>query len=259
MEPIYGITDTPNSLKEMVFLLITDMGAEFTKKKIGFTTGHNETTNEKSLHPELKERLTSKGIRIENCSYETFDNYDVIIISNPLKSFNEDEQDALFDYIHNGGSVIIFGIGYYWTVAKDENGDKRKIEDYPINRLGKRLGFRIEASYKGKLLEYKEETNKVQLYFTPLQLPSNDLDQFATPNVRVQMRWGTRFETGDHILKSQDYALYWYKMAAFEKDAEAQYRLAVLYLNSNLNLAPRWFQFAYENGSNRALGRLGLM
>jgi TPR repeat protein len=73
------------------------------------------------------------------------------------------------------------------------------------------------------------------------------------------IRLGARYEDGKGVPKNRDYALYWYKMAAFEKNSRGQYLLALLYNGSNPSLLRIWLLLASENGSNAALGRLGFM
>ena len=271
MEPINEISDVPQSLKEMLFRLITDLGGAFSKKKIGFTYRHGEFTSPEKIDPGLKGMLLAKGIKIEKCAHEMFETCDVIVVSSPGKSLNEDERDALIDYLYNGGNVLLCGNGYYWSASNDENGEKRKIEDFPINKIGRRLGFQIESSYKGKLIEYKYKSGKRQLFFTPLQLNTDTMGQFGGDaaelinnyaddgDVKTQSYLGACFEDGNGVPQNRDYALYWYKMSAFGKSDSGQYMLAMWYRRSNPSLFKIWLLTAAENGNNAAFGQLGLI
>jgi len=271
--------DVPRSLVTMVHAVISNLGKGFIKKRIGFTSGHNEIATAEKLSVELKKLLNLEGVHIENCSTDEFDSYDVIIVGCPQKPFRYAEVSALSRYVDDGGGVLFCGSGYFWVHIKGENGETRKVEDFPINMIGELFGFKIESGYAGKFVDLSVGDTATYLYFTPMMLARDILsqsrdevaDKLTHPRVKkimqrdyhnadavTQANHALRYEQGSGIPRNQDYALYWYKMSAFSRDSEGQLKLALFYGENNPFLYRFWLMLSAKNGNHLAAGHLGL-
>ena len=81
--------------------------------------------------------LQNKGFQFENATgpftANLLSNYDVLVIWLPQYSdgqtrFIDDELIAIRDYVYEGGSAFLIGLGWVWT-----DYQKESIEEYPLN------------------------------------------------------------------------------------------------------------------------------
>lgn len=63
-----------------------------------------------------------------------------------LQQFADNEIQAMVDFISAGGGLLCGGQAWSWAYSSYGN---RPIEDFPLNRLGESLGFRVSANSIG--------------------------------------------------------------------------------------------------------------
>jgi TPR repeat protein len=270
-----SLNDVPQSQDDMLMTLISHLGAAFQKKRIGLSCGHNERVNADNFNPILKQRLSLSGVAVAVCATDKISGCDVFIVGAPLIPFSDDEQDTLEAFVLDGGSVIFCGCGSYWVTSDEKNGVKRKIEDYPINMLGKSFRFRIEAECISKYVVYNELNNAI--FFTPIfhvegaSIKTGDervdtvIYNAFIGNSDAQRVLAEYYRSGNGVQKNYDYSLYWYKMSAFAGNAVSQYYLGCCYSDSfangiytNNRLYKTWLAISAKNNELRAISTLAV-
>ncbi|GHU52506.1 hypothetical protein FACS1894132_02310 [Clostridia bacterium] len=273
--PSNSLNDVPQAQNDMLVNLLQNLGSDFNKKKVGLSCGHCERVTADNFNPVIRQHLSLLGVSAAACPLNEINSCDIFIVGAPLEPFNSDEQDSLEAFVLDGGRVIFCGCGSYWVTADDENGMKRKVEDYPINMLAKTFGFRIEADCASKYIMYAEKKNA--LFFTPIfhvngiyaksgdEQSNSVISNALAGNSDAQRALAECYRSGNGVPKNYDYALYWYKMSAFASNALSQYYLGLCYCDSfangiytNHRLYKIWLALSAKNNELRALSQLGV-
>lgn len=124
-------------LRENIF---SWLGNRFQHKRIGFTNGHSEWLGLNDFSSELLEWGREKGVEFEAVGETGLASYDIIIAGNPWENFSQEEEDALINFVENGGGLLILSLGWSWA----ENKNDASCDNLPVNALGRKLGFKFE-------------------------------------------------------------------------------------------------------------------
>jgi TPR repeat protein len=270
-EHLNSSNDVQGDLVEALYSLLTAIGNEYPHKRIGISCGHDEQVTAAGFNRTIKSRFLRDGISVSDTAVAAIELCDVFIIGEPLLAFSEDDEDAILAYIANGGAVVFCSNG--WKLKKSESGEQNEIELSPVTRFGKMLGFKIERNLTGKLINISGK----RLYFTPLQCALNPASENKYPDeltdlaalanagdANAQWQLGLKYESGDGWPKDSLMAMYWYKMAAFQGNADGQHRLSRCYMgtviqgvNQNNALVLAWLTSSAEQRNKYAQGNLG--
>lgn len=69
---------------------------------------------------------------------ESLKQADIALIGNAWNSFSDDEVHVLSNFVENGGSLLLLGLG--WSF--EDYNPKKGINAYPMNQIGKGFGIR---------------------------------------------------------------------------------------------------------------------
>jgi hypothetical protein len=101
-----------------------------------------------SLDPTLKAAIERRGFQLQTTDLPV--TYDVLqstgilwIADDARRDYRPDEIKAIKAFVRDGGTLICAGQAWSWV------GDKNDIAKYPLNELGKKLGFRITGQNIG--------------------------------------------------------------------------------------------------------------
>jgi hypothetical protein len=128
-------------LNQIIKQLLDDMEVK-PKRKVGIDTFHGDTwgglTNLLGDNAFELVRINSK---IDD---ESLRPINAMIIAtrgmNSDKGFEESEIDAIQGFVANGGSILCVDLAWSWVYPKYGN---KPLEQFPLNLLGKRIGFCI--------------------------------------------------------------------------------------------------------------------
>ncbi|MCB0833438.1 MAG: M60 family metallopeptidase [Bacteroidetes bacterium] len=110
-------------------------------KTIACTQAHSEWLQLDGISKAVRQRLRSDRVTVNALSSwvteETLKGIDLLIVGNPWGDFSEEEIDAVEQWVDGGGSLFVVGLGWSWGQAP---------EDYPVNTIGKRFGWKVEQN-----------------------------------------------------------------------------------------------------------------
>ncbi len=103
-----------------------------------------------NVWPGLTETLTAAGYKVvvmeQDINAESLKPLGILFSHSPDKPFADDEINAISKFVRSGGGFI--GAGQAWSWTYKEYGNK-PIETYPLNMLGKKLGFTVTSQTVG--------------------------------------------------------------------------------------------------------------
>ena len=102
-----------------------------------------------SIDPAVKAAILDGGFELRTSDLplrdEELQSVGTLLISdNANRSYQSAEIDAVERFVDKGGTLICAGQAWSWA------GDKKDINTYPLNQLGRRLGFTITGQNIGK-------------------------------------------------------------------------------------------------------------
>lgn len=86
---------------------------------------------------------------------------------------------------------------------------------------------------------------------------SKFIDLANKGDIDAQLELGRRYVRGDGVARNTDEAVKWYRLAALQGNAVAQYHLGFITYRLNYTEAAHWFRLAAEQGHAEAQGYLG--
>jgi hypothetical protein len=112
--------------------------------RVGFAAGHGEWLQADGCSPELAARLAARGATIGPVAgaldAAALAGQDVVVLGNPWNELTDAELAALEGWVRDGGGLLVLGLGWSWPMYHADPAG----EQYPVNRLGERLGFRVQ-------------------------------------------------------------------------------------------------------------------
>ena len=266
--PVY---DIQTDLESTLYGLLRRVGGEFSHKRIGVSSGHTEQLTTQNFNRAVKAKLAGDGIVLIDTALPAAALCDVFIVGEPLIPFTESEEDDLLAYIANGGAVVFCSNG--WKPAQADSATQGNFEYLPVNQFGKTLGFKIEHGIAGKVVP----VGKKLFYFTPLcNAEPKDVEADCPDDLRhlleaalggdSEAQWllGENYEKGTGFPLDMYKAFYWYKMSAFNGNANGQHRLSRCYMGivpynikKNNRLVPAWLIPSSDKGNKYAQGNFG--
>ncbi|MFT4188272.1 MAG: toll/interleukin-1 receptor domain-containing protein [Aeromicrobium sp.] len=276
----------PHSMTAVLTSLLGWLGRDFRRGVVGWSTGHGEMATSGRLASELRHSLASRQVSSRDVAVADAATVDVLVVANPRRALRPDEVDEMLSWVRSGGSVVFSGLGWSWSqIDPSGQGD---LDRYPLNEIGRRLGFRFEPQVLGQRITVEDKT----LYFTALQRSrevggltpvGSSADGRAAeqddangqwreyvadiePALRAaergdanaQWRVGIALETkGD-----EDAAFYWFHKSSFAGNGTGQHRLGRMYINGsgaprNDAMAVAWYGEAARQGVIWSQGQLG--
>ncbi|MFT5430084.1 MAG: hypothetical protein ACI9OJ_000757, partial [Myxococcota bacterium] len=109
--------------------------------RITFIGGKQEWLRVDNFSVAVTAAMTAAGVVMETIAVPLTEaalaDVDVLVFGNPWGAVSDSELDAIAAWVEKGGALLATGLGWSWPASSDPDAD-----DYPLNRLGKRLGFR---------------------------------------------------------------------------------------------------------------------
>ncbi len=109
---------------------------------IAFYTSIGSLVSIKTVSSNIKKEFSEQGITFidlsEKVSSESLSGCSVLVIARPhLRSMSEDEAVIISQFVKDGGSLFIAGLGWFWL----RNNPDSLISDFPLNTLGRHIGI----------------------------------------------------------------------------------------------------------------------
>ena len=121
------------------------------QKKITLASGHAEGEHGFDGYPAGKVSEIRPILENKNYSFTTLggdltpsrlETTSTLFIMNPKTGFSNTELSTLNDFVRDGGSLLLVGLGWYWTHYQDPD-----INTYPIQQVGELFGVRWLRHY----------------------------------------------------------------------------------------------------------------
>lgn len=113
-------------------------------QQIGYTTGHGEWLGETAA---LVALVTSNGLTLRPLpapiSFSVLADCSALIVGVAWKDFTASEIEAVRQFVSNGGGLCLVGVGWSW----EQTG--KKLQDYPMNKLGEPFAVHWPTGYLG--------------------------------------------------------------------------------------------------------------
>jgi hypothetical protein len=111
--------------------------------RIGFGSAHGEWLRLDGFSPAVRARLEARGLQLAELP-GTLDaaalaGVDVLVVGNPWGDLSPEEIEAVATWVEGGGAALVLGLGWSWR----GNNDDPAADRYPVQRLGRRLGFEV--------------------------------------------------------------------------------------------------------------------
>lgn len=129
------------SNKQFVNNIFDWLNGVLNKKNILIDIGHKEWGGGSNFDS-FKAELESRGYKVSRYSGlitpSILSTASVFFIDTAWGDFSQAEIDALNSFVDNGGGLLLAGVGWSW----EPYNPGRKLDDYPMNVIGKRYGIR---------------------------------------------------------------------------------------------------------------------
>jgi hypothetical protein len=136
-----GLLIDPSANDNFTGNILNWLGNSYKYKKAIIYTHISTWFSKGILTAKAKELLASRDIEIielaSKVTEEDLKECDLFIIVRPTRIIDQNEVGSIVSYVEQGGSLLVTGMGWFWE-AQNKPHD---IEDFPLNRLGERLGF----------------------------------------------------------------------------------------------------------------------
>jgi hypothetical protein len=166
-----GLLIDPSANDVFTANVLNWLGNKYKHKTVVVYTHLGRWFNKDRLSANAKELLASRGVEIVDLDSPVTDEdlkaCDLFIIVRPSRTIDESEISAIVSYVEGGGSLLMTGMGWFWE-AQNKSHD---IKDFPLNRLGRHLGFEYSrTSIDQTPPNNREETHRYSpVIFQPLQ------------------------------------------------------------------------------------------
>lgn len=111
--------------------------------RIGFSTGHGEWLGLDGFSPAVRGLLEGRGLSLTTVTAPldaaALGDVDVLVVGNPWGALDDAEISAISTWVEGGGAALVLGLGWSWR----GNNDDPRADRYPVQRLGRRLGFEV--------------------------------------------------------------------------------------------------------------------
>lgn len=198
------------------------LGNGYKHKKIIIYTFLGEWFNKTKLTSKAKELIASQSIEIteldSKVTNEDLNNCDLFIIVRPSRTIEENEISSIVSYVEQGGSLLMTGMGWFW----ESTNKTPDISSFPLNRLGKQLGFEYSrTSINVTPSNNKEETQRyshiiLQRLSTrkPIEVKNYSIkkhdNNFISKDVALNRNKYHYVVEGEHVIVSMPYR-FWRK------------------------------------------------
>jgi len=178
--------------------------------RIGFYTSIGSLVTTKTFSTEMMKELSEQGISVADISAminpTALEDCSVLVIARPHnRLMNEDEVETICKFVENGGGLFMAGLCWYWA----QNNPTLTIEDFPLNRLGSKLGVKFvndtvwEQDEKGVRVPAKFQVGKLSAWH-PRQTKLFELgeitDQGIQESVRIYQGTHNFAIEGEHVV-----------------------------------------------------------
>jgi hypothetical protein len=136
-----GLLIDPSANDDFTGNILSWLGDGYKHKKVIIYTHISNWFNQGIMTAKAKELLAARGVEIYELgspvSDDDLNQCDLLILVRPSQLIEQTEIDSIVSYIEQGGGLLMSGTGYLWA-AQHKSHD---MKDFPLNRLGERLGF----------------------------------------------------------------------------------------------------------------------
>jgi hypothetical protein len=165
-----GLLIDPSANDELTANILNWLGKSYKYKKVVIYTHLGRWFNKAKLTAKAKGLLASREVEITELSSKVTDKNlkgcDLFIIARPSEMVDQSEVSSIVSYVKQGGSLLMTGMGWFWE-AQNKSHD---IKDFPLNRLGRHLGFEYSRTSIDKTPPNNNEETRRYSYiiFKPL-------------------------------------------------------------------------------------------
>jgi beta propeller repeat protein len=156
---LYSVTDTYQNIVVMntdrmrkfcIFLILVGVFSGFKNISIegsteectilydGYHSLHGEPVYS-TFNSQLPDRFTVE-YTYDLLTREKINNFDILLISDPVRTFSEEEISSITQFVEEGGGLLLMGQGWYWV-----NYHKEPIGEYPLNHIAREFGVTIHG------------------------------------------------------------------------------------------------------------------
>lgn len=120
------ISTTENNISEEKHTILYD----------GYHSLHGETAYS-TFNSKLPDRFTVE-YTYEPLTREKIFNFDILLISDSIRAFSEEEISNIEQFVEEGGGLLLMGQGWYWVAYHH-----KPIKEYPLNHIAQEFGVTV--------------------------------------------------------------------------------------------------------------------